>query len=114
MIDRKTNFDFNKSISCDLNEHFLFPFDKLILFLEGLSIDSSTFFHKWSNKNTQSIIDKYWKPHTKLDWQWSLTFPFFSLLENYSNTINKPIIIGFSDRSQATFHAVVSLCCCLT
>ena len=96
MIDNRTNSDFYKFFLSDLNEHFLFPFEKLCLFLEGLSINPSTFFHKWSNKNTQSIIDKYWKPDTKLDWQWSLTFPFFSLLENYANTINKPIIIGFS------------------
>ena len=96
MIEKKADSDIDKFIINELNEHFLFPFEKLSLFLEGLSIEPSTFFHKWSNINTQSITDKYWKPDTKLDWKWSLTFPFFSLLENYVNTINKPIIIGFS------------------
>ena len=96
MIDKNTNFYFDKSNFNNLNEHFLFPLEKLSLFLEGLCIDPAAFFHKWSNKKTRSIIDKYLKPDTNLDWQWSLTFPFFSLLENYANTINKPTIIGFS------------------
>ena len=96
MINKKDNSDFDNFDLSDLNEHFLFPSEKLSLFLEGLSIKPSSFLHKWSNKNRQSIIDKYLKPNTKLDWQWSLTFPFFSLLENYANTTNNPVIIGFS------------------
>ena len=96
MIVKKTNSDFDNFIFSNLKEHFLFPFEQLNIFLEGLSIKPSTFFHKWSSKNTQSIIDRYWKHDTKLDWQWSLAFPFFSLLENYATFVNKPIIIGFS------------------
>ena len=96
MIEKKIISDFDEFILSDFNKHFLFTFEKLSLFLEGLAIKPSNFFHKWSNNNMQSIIGKYWKPDTKLDWQWSLTFPFFSVLENYANTIDKPIIIGFS------------------
>ena len=96
MIDKEITSDFNKFLLSNLNEHFLFPSDKLRIFLEDLSINPAIFFHKWSDQNTQFIVDKYWKPDTKLDWKWSLSFPFFSLLENYVNSINKPIIIGFS------------------
>ena len=96
MIDKEVNSEFKKFSLIDLNDHFLFPFEKFNLFLEGLSLNPSIFFHKWSDPKTQSIIEKYWKPDTKLDWKWSLTFPFFSLLENFVNTINNPIIIGFS------------------
>ncbi len=90
------NYDFNDLFPKKIRDEFLFPIDSYRLFLKGLSINPSLFFHKWSNVNTQSIIDKYWKPNTKSDWKWSLTFPFFSLLENYINAVNNPIIIGFS------------------
>ena len=79
-----------------ITDGFLFSLDTYRLFLEGLSIDPSRFFYKWSDINTQNITDKYWKYNTQLDWKWSLSFPFFSLLENYINSINKPIIIGLS------------------
>ena len=90
------NYDFNDLFPKKIRDEFLFPIDSYRLFLKGLSINPSLFFHKWSNVNTQSIIDKYWKPNTKSDWKWSLTFPFFELLQTYINSVNNPIIIGFS------------------
>ena len=96
MIHKEISPEFSKFFSKDLRDDFLLPFEDLCFFLEGLSINPSMFFHKWSDKNTQSIINKYWKPGTRLDWKWSLTLPFFSLLENYISTIKNPIIIGFS------------------
>ena len=96
MIDKDINYDINYLFPRDIRDDFLFPFETYLLFLKGLSIDPSLFFNKWSDINTQSIIDRYWKPNTKLDWKWSLTFPLFSLLENYINSANNPIIIGFS------------------
>ncbi len=94
MINKQ--YIFNDIFPKDIRDDFLFPIETYLLFLEGLSIEPSLFFYKWSDTNTQSIIDKYWKPNTKLDWKWSLTFPLFSLLENYIISINNPIIIGFS------------------
>ena len=79
-----------------IRNDFLFPIDTYRLFLEGLSINPSSFFQKWSDINRQSITDKYWKPNTKSDWKWSLSFPLFSLLEHYNNNNNNPIILGFS------------------
>ena len=96
MIDKYNKFDFNDIFPKDIKDDFLFPLDTYRLFLEGLSINPSLFFHKWSDINTQIIIDKYWKKNTKSDWKWSLTFPLFSVLENYLHSINNPIIIGFS------------------
>ncbi len=96
MKDKDSKYDFHDIFPKDIRDDFLFPLDSYRLFLEGLSINPSVFYQKWSDVNVLSIIDKYWKPNQKSDWKWSLTFPFFSLLENYINTINKPIIIGFS------------------
>ena len=96
MLDKDINHEFYDLFPLDIRSDFLFPIDTYRLFLEGLSINPSLFFHKWSDSNTKKIIDKYWKNNTKLDWKWSLTYPFFSLLENYINSINNPIIIGFS------------------
>ncbi|WP_269605442.1 uridine kinase [Prochlorococcus marinus] len=96
MIDKGINSDFNDIFPKYIRDNLLFPVDTYLSFLESLSIEPSHFFHKWSDVNTQTIIDKYWKQNTKLDWKWSLTFPFFSLLENYINSVNNPIIIGFS------------------
>tara|TARA_B100000575_G_C23039910_1_gene598522 strand:- start:92 stop:1102 length:1011 start_codon:yes stop_codon:yes gene_type:complete len=96
MINKDIYTEFNKFLLSDLEDNFLFSLEKFLLFLDGLSINPTNFFQKWSDQNTQSIINKYWKCDTKLDWKWSLSFPFFSLLENYINTINNPIIIGFS------------------
>ena len=89
-------YDLNYIFPKELRKDFLFSLDNYGLFLEGLSINPLLFYQKWSDINFQSNIDKYWKRNQKSDWKWSLTFPFFSLLENYINTINKPIIIGFS------------------
>jgi len=96
MIDKNFNFDFNDIFPMNIRDDFLFPFDTYCSFLQSLSINPSLFYHKWSDTNTLNIIDKYWKQNTKLDWKWSLAFPFFSLLENYINSVNNPIIIGFS------------------
>ena len=96
MIDKDIIDDFNDTFPKDVKDDFLIPLDSYSLFLEGLSINPSLFFHKWSDISTQSIINKYWKQNTKSDWKWLLTFPFFTLLENYVYSINNPIIIGFS------------------
>ena len=79
-----------------IKNDFLFSMDTYRLFLEDLSINPSLFFQNWSDIIRQSISDKYWTPRTKYDWKWSLSFPLFSLLENYINSNNKPVIIGFS------------------
>ena len=79
-----------------IRDEFLFSLDTYRIFLEGLSINPSRFFIEWSEINRQYITDKYWKPNTKLDWKWSLSYPFFSILENYTLTNNNPIILGFS------------------
>jgi len=96
MKDNVINYDFNHIFPNYIRDDFLFHLDTYSLFLERLSINPSIFYQTWSDVNVQSIINKYWKPNQKSDWKWSLTFPFFSLLENYINTTNKPIIIGFS------------------
>tara|TARA_Y100001968_G_scaffold23164_1_gene18182 strand:- start:171 stop:1181 length:1011 start_codon:yes stop_codon:yes gene_type:complete len=96
MKDEDTNYDFNQILPKDISDDFLFPLYTYRLFLEGLCINSSLFYQKWSDAKLQSIINKYWKQNQKSDWKWSLTFPFFSLLENYINNVDKPIIIGFS------------------
>ncbi len=90
------NNDFSGNFPKQVGDDFLFSFENYLLFLEGLSINPSLFIQKWSDSNTQSIVEKYWKTNTKSDWKWSLTFPFFSFLENYINFFNNPVIIGFS------------------
>ncbi len=96
MIERDINLDFNNIFPKNITDDFLFPIDSYRLFLESLSINPTLFFHKWSNVNMIAVTDKYWKQNTKSDWKWSLTFPFFSILENYSHSIDNPIVIGFS------------------
>ena len=96
MRDKDINYDCIDLFPKDIRDEFLFPLDTYRLFLEGLSINPLFFYQKWSDVNVQSIVNKYWKPNQKSDWKWSLSFPFFSLLENYINSTNKPIIIGFS------------------
>ena len=96
MPEKESKCNFEDIFPNYLKNNFHFSLDSFRLFLEGLSINPSSFFNKWSDINRQSIADKYWKPNTKPDWKWSLSFPFFSLLENYINTINNPIIIGLS------------------
>ena len=87
--------DFKDIFSKDVIDEFLFPIDNYWMFLEGLSIDPSCFFHTWK-ENRQYLIDKFCKQNTKQDWKWSLSFPFFSLLEKYIENFDHPIIIGFS------------------
>ena len=96
MLDKKITSEFNSIFPMDIRDQFLFPFDTYQSFLERLSLDPLLFFNKWSDKNRQYLIDKYWKPSTKLDWKWSLSFPLFSVLEKYLENIISPKIIGFS------------------
>ena len=96
MLDKDIIQDFNNIFPKDISEEFIFDLDSYLLFLEGLSINPLIFFNKWSDIHRQSIIDKYWKANTNIDWKWSLTFPLFSLLEKYIDNINNPKIIGFS------------------
>tara|TARA_Y100001968_G_scaffold252871_1_gene238409 strand:- start:1221 stop:2231 length:1011 start_codon:yes stop_codon:yes gene_type:complete len=96
MLDNISKDDFNNIFPKEIIDQFLFPLDTYRIFLQGLSIEPAAFFNKWSDTNRQSVIDKYWNQNTKLDWKWSLSFPFFSLLEKYVEYIDKPIIIGFS------------------
>tara|TARA_B100001029_G_scaffold38205_1_gene29378 strand:+ start:771 stop:1793 length:1023 start_codon:yes stop_codon:yes gene_type:complete len=96
MSDINSSKDFNKFFPKEISNEFLFSSDSYFLFLEDLSINPYTFFKKWSDINRQSNIDKYWRPNTKLDWKWSLSFPLFSLLEKYVENFNHPKIIGFS------------------
>ena len=88
--------EFNNFFPKEISDEFLFSFDKYLLFLDGLSINPLNFFKEWSDIERQSLVNKYWKPGTKLDWKWSLSFPLFSLLENYVNNFTKPKVIGFS------------------
>jgi len=96
MIDNHINYEFNNLFPKDIKDEFLFSLDIYRFFLEGLSLSPGIFFNTWSDINRQSIVDKYWKPNTKLDWKWSLSFPLFSLLEKYVESINNPTIIGLS------------------
>ena len=96
MLDKNIIQDFNNIFPKEISDEFLFPFDTYCLFLERMSINPILFLTKWSDKNRQYIIDRYWNKGTKVDWKWSLSFPLFSLLENYINTDNYPIILGFS------------------
>ena len=96
MIDQDINYCFYDLFPKEITDDFIFDHDSYFLFLNNLSINPLLFFNKWSDINTQTIINKYWKINTKSDWKWSLTLPFFTLLENYVNTTNNPIIIGFS------------------
>ena len=95
-MDKINYNDFSRIIPNDIKHDFLFSLDSYRQFLNGLTLNPSLFFEKWSSNSRQSIVDKYWKPNTKSDWKWSLTFPLFSLLENNIDKINNPIIIGFS------------------
>ena len=96
MLDKNIIQDFNNIFPKEISDEFLFPFDTYCLFLERMSINPILFLTKWSDKNRQYIIDRYWNKGTKLDWKWSLSFPLFSLLEKYIDNIINPIIIGFS------------------
>ena len=84
MKDKDSNYDINDIFPKDIRDDFLFPLDSYRLFLEGLSINPSLFYQKWSDVHVQSIIDKYWKPTQKSDWKWSLALPiFFSFRKLY-------------------------------
>ncbi len=97
MIKNTINDDELNSIFLkDIKDEFDFSFDIYLSFLEDLSLNPLLFFNTWSDLNRKTIVEKYWKPNTKLDWKWSLSFPFFSLLEKYIESMNYPIIIGFS------------------
>tara|TARA_Y100001968_G_scaffold327939_1_gene374061 strand:+ start:112 stop:1122 length:1011 start_codon:yes stop_codon:yes gene_type:complete len=96
MINKVINNNLNDIFPKEIRDDFLFPLDDYCLFLEGLSINPSRFFRKWSDIKRQSITNKYWQTNTKADWKWSLSLPFFSLLEHYITTNNYPIILGFS------------------
>ena len=96
MPDNTIYKDFNDIFPKYIVNEFLFPLDCYKIFLDGLSLDPSIFFDKWSDNNRQSMIHKYWKQNTKLDWKWSLSFPLFSLLEKYVENFDHPRIIGFS------------------
>ena len=96
MQDKDIFNEFSNIFPKEISDQFLFPLDTYFLFLEGLSINPFFFFNRWSDINRQSLINKYWKPNTKLDWKWSLSFPLFSLLEKYLENIINPKIIGFS------------------
>jgi len=94
--DEIINYEFSNIFTKEINDQFLFPVDSFQLFLERLSINPFLFFKFWSDINRQSIIHKHWGPNTKLDWKWSISYPFFSLLEKYVHNSNQPKIIGFS------------------
>ncbi len=96
MISNSINNNIEDILPNFICNDFLFPLNTYRLFLEGLSLNPSRFVLEWSEINRQYISNKYWKPNTKSDWKWSLSFPLFSMLENYNNTINNPIILGFS------------------
>ena len=97
MKDKDINNDFNHIFPEDIREDFLFSLDSYRLFLEGLSINPSLFYQKWSDVHHQSIIDKYWKPTQKSDWKWSLALPIFSLLENYITVSYTHLTLPTSD-----------------
>ncbi len=80
----------------EITDEFLFSIESYLLFLQGLSINPLLFLNKWSEINRKCISNKYFKLNTKTDWKWALSFPFFSLLENYLNNFTSPKIIGFS------------------
>ena len=96
MLDNNLTHDFNDIFPKDITDEFLFPLDSYKLYLEGLLIDPSDFYTQWSEIKRQPLIEKYWKRNTKLDWKWALSFPLFSLLENYVNKNSNPSLIGFS------------------
>ena len=96
MLDKDNILDIKNIFPKEIRDQFIFPLDTYRVFLEDLSINPPIFFNKWSDINLQSIINKYWHNDTKLDWKWSLSFPLFSLLENYIDNNNNPTIIGFS------------------
>ena len=96
MLDKDIINEFKNIFPKDISEEFLFNFDHYILFLDRLSINPLNFFGKWSESNREAITNRYWNHNTKTDWKWSLSFPFFSLLEGYVDNFSTPIIIGFS------------------
>tara|TARA_Y100001968_G_scaffold305304_1_gene321040 strand:- start:3159 stop:4181 length:1023 start_codon:yes stop_codon:yes gene_type:complete len=96
MLNKKIIQDFNNIFPKYISDEFLFSSEDYMLFLDKLTIDPLLFFNKWSDINRQSIVDKYWRSNTKLDWKWSLSFPLFSLLEKYEDHIKNPTVIGFS------------------
>ena len=96
MINKDIIHEFNNIFPKDILNELSVPIDTFSLYLERLSIDPFVFYETWSNPNRQSLINKYWKNNPKLDWKWSLSFPLFTVLEKYVNSIVNPRIIGFS------------------
>jgi len=96
MLEKSSIYEFNNIFPKDISDKFLFSLDTYRSFIEKLSIEPLLFFNEWSSTNRQLIVDRYWMRNTQLDWKWSLSFPLFSLLENYIENIDHPIIIGFS------------------
>ena len=96
MVDKNLASDFNNIFPKDITDQFLFPIETYWLFLERLSINPLNFFNKWSDDNRQFIIEKHWDPSTLTDWKWALSFPLFSVLEQYLDNNIYPKIIGFS------------------
>ncbi len=90
------NDELNSIFPKEIIDEFLFPLETYSLFMERLSINPSIFFKKWSEREKQNFTNKYWNKNTKSDWNWSLSFPFFTLLEKYVSSIDHPIIVGFS------------------
>ena len=56
MKDKDINYDFNDIFPKDIRDDFLFPLDTYRLFLEGLSINPSLFYQKWSDVNMQLLL----------------------------------------------------------
>ena len=96
MFEKKSILEFNRIFPKYISDEFLFSLDTYRLFLEGLSINPVCFLNEWCSNNRESIIAKHWKQNTQTDWKWSLSFPLFSLLEQYIENIEYPIIIGLS------------------
>ena len=96
MQDKNINHELNNIFPMDITDEFIFSIEQYYFFLERLSINPLLFFNEWSEINRQSVVNRYWKPNTKLDWKWSLSFPLFSLLEKYLENFINPKIIGFS------------------
>tara|TARA_Y100001968_G_scaffold280747_1_gene277522 strand:- start:415 stop:1425 length:1011 start_codon:yes stop_codon:yes gene_type:complete len=96
MSEEKSVNQFYKIFPKEITDEFNFSIESYLLFLQGLSINPLLFLNKWSEINRKCISNKYFKPNTKIDWKWSLSFPLFSLLENYLDNFISPKIIGFS------------------
>tara|TARA_B100000700_G_scaffold317576_1_gene409196 strand:+ start:3314 stop:4324 length:1011 start_codon:yes stop_codon:yes gene_type:complete len=96
MIKKNLIHEFNNIFPDQIRDEFLFPLDEFLLYLEALSLNPLIFYNQWSEKNRESIANKYWINNPKLDWKWSLSFPLFSLFEKYLRNNKNYTIIGLS------------------